>query len=117
MSHEKKYRWIKIATTIDQLIFTENNLTEIDIEGKKICLAKTTAGLKACSSKCPHAGGKLSEGKLDKKENIVCCVHHYSFSLAHGRDTLGEGYFLKIYPVRESEEGIFVGIEEMTNKV
>ena len=115
--NEKKYKWIQIASSIDEFIFGENNLAEIEIQGKKICIAKTTTGLKACASKCPHAGGNMAEGKLDKRENIVCCVHNYRFNLTHGRDVFGEGYFLKIYPVRESEEGIFVGIEEMTNKV
>ena len=110
MSNERKYKWIKIAETIDELIFSKNNLAEIDIEGKKICIAKTTSGLKACASKCPHAGGNMSQGKLDSKQNIVCCVHNYSFSLTHGRETNSEGYFLKIYPVKESGEGVFVGM-------
>lgn len=117
ISNEKKYKWIQIAGSIDEFIFGENNLKEIDIDGKKICLAKTTSGLKACTSKCPHAGGNMSNGRLDKRGNIVCCVHNYSFNLTHGRDTLGEGYFLKTYPVKESEKGIFVGVEEMKNKV
>ena len=112
-SNEKKYKWIQIASSIDEVVFGENNLAEIEVEGKKICLAKTTTGLKACTSKCPHAGGNMVEGKLDKKENIVCCVHNYSFNLTHGRDIFDEGYFLKTYPVRESAEGIFVGVPNL----
>ena len=109
---EKKYRWIKIAGNIDQLVFAENNIVEVEIEEKKICIAKTAEGLKSFSSKCPHAGGVMAQGKLDKKGNIICPVHGYIFNINNGRDTSGEGYFLRIYPLKENEEGVFVGIEQ-----
>ncbi len=111
MKEEKQLRWIKIANNIKELIFAENYIAEIEIEGIKICIAKTISGLKGCSSKCPHAGGNMAQGKLDKKGNIVCPVHGYIFNFNHGRDISGEGYFLKVYPVKEDEEGVFVGIE------
>lgn len=107
---EKKYSWVRIAKSIFELPFAGNNLVEIDIEGKNICIAKTASGLKACLSKCPHAGGDMAQGKIDRKGNIVCPVHGYIFNLNNGRDIMGEGYFLKIYPVKEDEEGIFIGI-------
>lgn len=109
---EKRYSWIKIAQNINDLIFAENNIAETQIEQKKICIAKTESGLKACSAKCPHAGGDMAQGKLDKKGNIICPVHGCIFNMNNGRDTAGEGYFLKTYPVKEEEEGVFVGIEE-----
>lgn len=107
---EKKYRWIKIAGNIGELVFGKNNIAEIEIEGKKICIAKTISGLKGCSSRCPHAGGDMAEGKLDKKGNIMCAVHGYIFNLNNGRDINGEGYFLKIYQVKEEKEGVFVSM-------
>ncbi|MDP4283288.1 MAG: Rieske 2Fe-2S domain-containing protein [Bacteroidota bacterium] len=108
---EKKYRWIKIVGNIHELIFEENNIAETEIDGKKICIVKTADGIKACSTKCPHAGGDMAKGKLDKKGNIICPVHGYIFNTDNGRDINGEGYFLKMYPVKISEEGVFVGIE------
>lgn len=106
----KKESWIKIAANMDEIIFKENNIACIQINGKSICLIKTINGLKACSSKCPHAGGDLSSGFLDKRENIICPVHNYRFNLIDGRDTNREGYFLKTFPVKENEEGIFIEI-------
>jgi nitrite reductase/ring-hydroxylating ferredoxin subunit len=106
----QKESWIRIAANIDEIIFKENNIACIQIDGKSICLIKTINGLTACSSKCPHAGGDLSSGFLDKRENIICPVHNYRFNLNNGRDTNGEGYFLKIFEVKENEEGIFIGI-------
>ena len=112
MKHEKKYKWRKIAETASELTFGDNNLAEYDVAGKKICVAKTESSFAACTLKCPHAGGNMSEGFLDKNGNIVCPIHRYVFSLKNGQDISGEGYFLKIYPLRITEEGVFVGFEE-----
>ncbi|MEO6135686.1 MAG: Rieske 2Fe-2S domain-containing protein [Ginsengibacter sp.] len=110
MQNEKKYDWFRIDGASEEIKFGSNGLVKIIVEDKEICLVKTTNGIRACSNKCPHAGGKMAEGKIDSHQNIVCCVHNYHFNLEHGRDTLGEGYFLKIYPIRENEEGIFIGM-------
>ncbi len=108
---EKNRNWIKIANNAEEIIFPENNLVKIAVEGKTICLIHTAGGLKACASKCPHAGGDLSDGYLDKKDHIVCPVHGYRFNINNGRDNNGEGYFLKICPIKISEDGIFVALE------
>lgn len=110
--HGKKYKWYKIADTVNELPFKENNLVQVEIGGKNICLAKTSKGLAACAAKCPHAGGFMAEGSLDKNDNIVCPLHRYTFSFTNGRDVTGEGYYLKTFPLQESDSGIFVGIEE-----
>ena len=96
---------------MDELLFNENNLLETEVDGKKICVAKNKDVLFACAHKCPHAGGFMDEGYLDATGNIVCSIHRYKFSLQNGRNTSGEGYYLKVYPVETREEGIFVGIE------
>jgi 3-phenylpropionate/trans-cinnamate dioxygenase ferredoxin subunit len=103
--------WIKIAANANEIPFGENNIASIQIQEKTICLAKSANGLKACSANCPHAGGDLSEGFLDKHGNIICTVHDYRFSLNTGRDSGNEGYFLKIYKVKETAEGIFVKLQ------
>jgi len=106
---DKTESWTKIAANIDEIDF-KDNIACIEIEGKSICIIKAITGLKACFSKCPHAGGDLSSGFLDQKGNIICPVHNYRFNLNSGRDTNGEGYFLKIFPVKENEQGIFIQI-------
>jgi nitrite reductase/ring-hydroxylating ferredoxin subunit len=107
----KKYKWYKIADTESELQFAENNLLQIGVGGKNICIAKTAKGITACAAKCPHAGGNMSEGFLNKNGNIVCPIHRYAFNFDNGRDITGEGYYLKIYQVRVNESGIFVQID------
>ena len=112
MKTAKKYKWHKIAQSTSELVFATNNLTSFEVDGKEVCLAKTGDELAACAIRCPHAGGDMSQGFLDKNGNIVCPIHRYVFNLKSGRDVSGEGYFLKTYPVNITEEGVFIGFEE-----
>lgn len=108
---ERKYKWYKIADSESELHFTPNNLLEIEVAGKKLCLAKGKS-LYACAAKCPHAGGTISEGFINEADIITCPLHRYKFSLQNGRNVSGEDYYLKTYPVQTTSGGVFIGIEE-----
>lgn len=101
--------WKKIAESRAELFDTDRTLTEIEVEGKQICVGLYKDQIRACAAKCPHASGKMSAGYVDALGNIVCPLHRYKFSLENGRNVSGEGYFLKIYAVEERKDGIFVG--------
>jgi nitrite reductase/ring-hydroxylating ferredoxin subunit len=107
----KKYNWHKIAESIAEIPVAEKDTLGIEAGGKKICLAKNNGQLYACAHQCPHAGGLMEEGWVDAAGNIVCPLHRYKFSLEKGRNTSGEGYFLKTYPVEERSDGVYIGIE------
>lgn len=108
----KKHSWHKIADSIEEINFSSNGLTEITVSGKTFCIALYNDIVYACTPKCPHAGGTLTEGYLDGTGNIVCPLHRYKFSLQNGRNVSGEGYFLKTFPVEIRAEGVFVGIAD-----
>jgi 3-phenylpropionate/trans-cinnamate dioxygenase ferredoxin subunit len=109
---EKKYHWFKIATHINELSFAENNLSIAEVNHKRITLAKFNNEIFACAYLCPHASGILADGYIDAIGNIVCPVHRYKFGLSTGRNTTGEGYYLKTYPLKINDEGVFIGFEE-----
>jgi nitrite reductase/ring-hydroxylating ferredoxin subunit len=108
----KTYKWHKIADALEEINFSKEGLASIEIANKKICVAKHNDTVFGCAAKCPHAGGDMSDGYVDALGNIVCPLHRYKFSLANGRNTSGEGYFLKNYPIEINEKGVFMGIEE-----
>ena len=112
MSHPPKYTWHKIADTVQELQFNENNLLALDVNGKKITLAKINDAIRACAYKCPHAGGILADGFIDAAGNIVCPIHRYKFNLQNGRNSSGEGYYLKTFGVEIREDGVYIGFEE-----
>ncbi|MBS1496156.1 MAG: Rieske 2Fe-2S domain-containing protein [Bacteroidetes bacterium] len=112
MKPSKNITWVKLADSIEQIPFNENGLAEIEVKGKKICLANHHNNLMACTSKCPHAGGALSQGYLDALGNIVCPIHRYKFNMLTGRNVSGEGYYLKIFSIEIREDAVFIGLEE-----
>lgn len=111
MSDSAKYRWVKIADSLEELHFNDNRLAQTEADGKKITIGSFENALFACANKCPHASGILADGYMDALGNIVCPLHRYKFSIKNGRNVSGEGYFLKTYPVEHREDGVFVGLE------
>ncbi len=112
MSTEKKYKWVKIADSVNGFNKQNNNMCIAEVEGKKISLAWHNEKLFAFAHKCPHAGGIMADGFIDATGNVVCPLHRYKFNMQNGRNVTGEGYYLKTYPVEIKEDGVFVGFEE-----
>jgi nitrite reductase/ring-hydroxylating ferredoxin subunit len=109
--NNKILRWIKIAESREEIVFDTNRLCSIEVSGKNICIAFFNDGIYATAQKCPHASGLMHAGYIDAVGNIVCPLHRYRFSLATGRNSSGEGYFLKTYKVEEREDGVWIGVE------
>lgn len=111
MQAGKNYQWHKVAEHVNELPWQPNNLCEVEVAGKTLCLARVQAAVHACARKCPHAGGTMANGFIDPLGNVVCPLHRYKFSLQNGRNVSGEGYHLKTYPVELREDGVYVGLE------
>lgn len=107
-----KYRWHKIADHVNELDFAENNIAIVEVKGKKMCIAKFKDQVFAFAYKCPHAGGLLADGYIDALGHVVCPLHRYKYDLKNGRNTSGEGYYLKHWPVEIRNEAVYVGLEE-----
>lgn len=106
--------WYKIAESIVEIKNVMGNPCLVKIAGKELCISVVGEIVNACSARCPHAGGKLHEGYLDAKGQLVCPLHKYRFDPTTGRNTSGEGYCLMIYPVKidpdEIDGGVFVSV-------
>ena len=109
---EKKYKWHKIADDLNEIEFSENNIAIVNWNGKNICIGKYKEAVFAFAYKCPHAGGILADGYIDVLGNVVCPVHRYKYNMANGRNTSGEGYFLKHWPLEIKDDGLYIGTEE-----
>ena len=107
-----KINWYKIAQHQHQLIFNTNNLLEVAVEGKKICVAKYNEKLTAFAATCPHAGAAFVNGYIDALGYIVCPLHFYKFNVLLGKNCTNEGYFLKKYAIESRQDGVFIGFQE-----
>lgn len=103
--------WVKIADTVSNLSFGSNGIAAAEAAGKKLCVAKYKEELFAFAYTCPHAGGLLIDGYMDALGNVVCPLHRYKFCLKNGRNVTGEGYYLKRWPVKIEQDGVYVWLK------
>jgi 3-phenylpropionate/trans-cinnamate dioxygenase ferredoxin subunit len=54
-----------------------------DVGNREILLARVGEDFYAADNRCPHMGGHLSEGKLEKTV-VTCPRHHSQFDLVDG---------------------------------
>jgi nitrite reductase/ring-hydroxylating ferredoxin subunit len=104
--------WHKVATSAAEISWQENRMCIVEAGGKKITLGLVNGQVYAFAHKCPHASGIMADGYLNAAGQVSCPLHRYRFDLKNGRNSSGEGYFLKTYSVEIREEGVFVGWED-----
>lgn len=104
-------KWVLITDAPLSLDWPESQLLDLEVDGKKITLARFKDGYYAFAQKCPHASGRMAQGYINPLGQVVCPLHRYAFDMKNGRNTSGEGYFLKTYPVEQRPEGIFIGFK------
>ena len=103
--------WVLVTDAPLSLDWPDNQLLDLEVDGKKITLAKFKDGFFAFAQKCPHASGRMAQGYINPLGQVVCPLHRYAFDMKNGRNTTGEGYFLKTYPVELRPNGLFIGFK------
>lgn len=106
----KQFKWHKVAASEAELLMGGNHIAVVEVSGKKLCIGKHQQEWFGFAYKCPHASGIMADGYIDAIGNVVCPLHRYKFSIKNGRNTSGEGYYLKTYPVEQRADGFFVGL-------
>ncbi|MBS1946429.1 MAG: Rieske 2Fe-2S domain-containing protein [Bacteroidetes bacterium] len=106
----KKYKWHRAASKEEELILNKHGICVVEIEQKKICVAKSGSQWFAFAYHCPHAGGLMNEGYLDGAGNISCPVHGYKFSLKTGASKFPEGYCIKTFKIELKPDGVYIGL-------
>ncbi|MEI8141668.1 MAG: Rieske 2Fe-2S domain-containing protein [Chitinophagia bacterium] len=103
--------WVLITDAPASLDWPNNQLLDLEVEDKKITLARFKEDYFAFAQKCPHASGRMAQGYINPLGQVVCPLHRYAFDMKNGRNTTGEGYFLKTYPVELRPNGLFIGFK------
>ena len=106
---EKKYTWHLIDMHPNELDFTIDGIAIAHLNGRKICICKHNDSYFAFAYKCPHANGIMAYGYVSAKGEAVCPAHQYKFDMVTGKNTSGQGYYLKTYPLQITDDGIMVG--------
>jgi 3-phenylpropionate/trans-cinnamate dioxygenase ferredoxin subunit len=103
--------WVLVTDAPLSLDWPDNQLLDLEVDGKKITLARFKEGYFAFAQKCPHASGRMAQGYINPLGQVICPLHRYAFDMKNGRNTTGEGYFLKTYPVELRPNGLFIGFK------
>ncbi|HXD92799.1 MAG TPA: Rieske 2Fe-2S domain-containing protein [Bacteroidia bacterium] len=111
---EKKYRWVKIFSSEEEMKNSVAYLrtSSISAFGKKICLVHGTDGFYAVRDKCPHNGYPLSAGYCNEQNTIVCPIHRYHFDLKTGKALSGMATKVETFVIKVFSDGVFLGEEE-----
>jgi 3-phenylpropionate/trans-cinnamate dioxygenase ferredoxin subunit len=104
-----KIKWYKVGEVGE---LKEQCISLAELPDRKILVSLVQGTYYAYAHKCPHASGHFANGYITANTEVVCPLHKYKFDLKTGRCNSSDGYFLKTFPTRVSDQGIFVGIEQ-----
>ncbi len=115
--------WIEVGKTGE---LVKGTMKEVLIKGQEILLVRVGDNYYSSDNRCPHMGGKLSQGQLDGA--VVTCPRHGSqFDVTDGkvvRWLKGTGFFttlgkmlksqrpIRTYPVKLKDDRIMVQIPD-----
>lgn len=111
--------WHKVLAGDDLPV---RGLSKVRLAGRPVLLARLEDGTVAASTAvCPHQAADLSQGAVYMGA-IDCPRHHYLYDLRTGRNRYPGDVFpadlaagltpLRLYPVKEEDGWIWVGLEE-----
>lgn len=106
--------WVRIFTSAEEArnVLTLHKPQLLMVEGQRIVLVQTNAGLLAVQDFCTHNKESLSKGRINFRDEIICPWHGYCFDLRTGRESQQRSEDLATYPIRESEDGIFIELKD-----
>jgi 3-phenylpropionate/trans-cinnamate dioxygenase ferredoxin subunit len=99
-------RLVKVADT-NQL--PPGKATAVELDGTRIAVFNVGGTFYALEDTCPHAGGPLSEGRVDG-DKVVCPWHDAAFDLKTG-DVLSPPAFEGVKSYKVVVEGNDVKVE------
>ena len=113
MAKDDSLDWIKVADVGD---LPEGRVKTVTARTTSICLSHFDGQWAAMDNRCPHQGGPLGEGSIergiDDKCWIRCPWHGWDFDPLTGAPPGGhEDTGQKIYPVELRDDSVFVGLE------
>jgi 3-phenylpropionate/trans-cinnamate dioxygenase ferredoxin subunit len=102
--------WIKLFSSVEEAHqrLQENSPQLLVVNGISICLVRRGNYFFAVENKCSHNGESLSKGAVNFLGEVVCPWHGYRFNLKTGRESGERSRDLITYPVKQTEEGVFI---------
>jgi pyruvate oxidase len=81
------------------------------VDGRSVALSRCGARLGALENRCPHQGGPLGEGSIEKGW-LRCPWHGYDYDPVSGQPPEGFSDGVPVFPVEERADGVYVQLPE-----
>ncbi|WP_432885252.1 thiamine pyrophosphate-binding protein [Kribbella sp. CA-245084] len=90
----------------------DGRVRSVVVDGRSVALARCGARLGALENKCPHQGGPLGEGSIEKGL-LRCPWHGYDYDPITGQPPEGFSDGVPSYPVDERADGVYVQLPDL----
>lgn len=105
----KKIIWHKVLDNPADL--PEGRVMTVTAAHKSFCLTHYQGEFACLDNKCPHQGGPLGEGSIEKGF-LRCPWHGWDYHPLTGRPPGGYDDAIDSFPIDIREDGIYVGLQE-----
>lgn len=112
-SKEATTKWYKVLEP-DEL--GEGRVKPVTCAHTTLCLTRFEGRIAALSNKCPHQGGPLGEGSIEKGM-LRCPWHGWDFHPTTGKSPGGYDDGVPTYPVEVRDDGVYVGLQDEPDHV
>ncbi len=89
----------------------EGRVRSVTVDGRSIALTRCGATLGALENRCPHQGGPLGEGSIEKGL-LRCPWHGYDYDPLSGQSPGTFGDAVSVYDIDERDDGVYVRLPE-----
>ncbi|KYG83475.1 Rieske (2Fe-2S) protein [Roseivirga echinicomitans] len=89
-----------------------NERSIVRIGDHRICLVLNAGEFHAFDHLCPHNQHSLFEGTINYKNEVVCPLHSYRFSLKDGSECEQRTKPLRIHALKIENDGVFLQVND-----
>ena len=108
MANERtKLQWHKVLESDD---LDEGRVKTVTVGHKVLCLTRFEGQFAALDNRCPHQGGPLGEGSIEKGL-LRCPWHGWDYHPCTGKAP-GFDDGVEVFQLEERDEGVWVGLPE-----
>jgi nitrite reductase (NADH) small subunit len=97
--------WVRICGVGE--LPPEGSVTEVEVGGGKLCVAKLHGKVAVLDNTCTHRGGPLGQGYI-AEGNVICPWHAYGFNLVTGACANDPEERVRVFEVNVSGDDVLV---------
>ena len=105
---DTKRVWLK---TLDPDELPDGRVKSVTCERQTVCMTRHEGAYAALENRCPHQGGPLGEGSIEKGW-LRCPWHGWDFHPTTGKSPEGLDDGVPTFPVEVRADGVYVGFPE-----